>query len=328
LRQGEYRPIIPLMPTRSVSLDIDGKTVHQNFKSTIREAIHGTALLEEMQIRYNWPDGTLEFIDWEAHRQSTQAQGHRCTHFVKLCHDLLPTGHLVCTYGTGLPDYCPLCKNPKKDFHHVLKCHHLPRVKWRETLLSSLKEQCYTLKTSPPLVECLPSGITSWFDGRQFPTDDFDPAYQQLIREQDQIGWSQIFQGLLTTPWSLLQHDYYSGFKPVKGRDGTSWSRHIISHIFTHWLSLWDKHNKARHGQDSTMRHVAKREQVFRELDILYAYQPSVLHRDRDIFFSTIKTNTRPRLHTQSGNGSIRTNPSFSRVSKTQRSIPYYMCQP
>jgi hypothetical protein len=47
-RQGEYRPIIPLMPTCSVSLNIDGKTVHRNFKTTIREAIHGTALLKEM----------------------------------------------------------------------------------------------------------------------------------------------------------------------------------------------------------------------------------------------------------------------------------------
>jgi hypothetical protein len=170
-RQGEYCPIIPLMPTCSVSLNIDGKTVHRNFKTTTQEAIHGTALLEEMQVCYNWPAGTLELIDWEAHRQSTQAQSHHCTHFVKLCHELLPTGHLVCTYGTSLPDYCPLCKTPKEDFHHVLKCHHPSRVKWRKTLLSSLKERCYTLKTSPPLVECLISGLTSWFDDRKFPME-------------------------------------------------------------------------------------------------------------------------------------------------------------
>jgi hypothetical protein len=123
--RGKYCPIIPLMPTRSVALNIDRKTVHQNFKSTIQEAIHGTVLLEEMQVRYDWPDGTLEFIHWEAHRQATRAQSHCRTHFVVLCHDLLPKGRLVCTYGTCLPDYCPLCKNPQEDFHHVLKCHHL-----------------------------------------------------------------------------------------------------------------------------------------------------------------------------------------------------------
>jgi hypothetical protein len=70
--QGEYRPLIPLQPTRPVALDIHAKTIHCGFKSALREAMHGPSLLEEMQLRYDWPDGTLEMIDWEAHRQSMQ----------------------------------------------------------------------------------------------------------------------------------------------------------------------------------------------------------------------------------------------------------------
>jgi hypothetical protein len=72
--------------------------------------MHGPSLLEEMQLCYDWPDGTIECIDWEAHRQSTQTYHHRRTHFVKLCHELLPTGNVVCAYGAGYPDSCPLCK--------------------------------------------------------------------------------------------------------------------------------------------------------------------------------------------------------------------------
>jgi hypothetical protein len=97
--------------------------------------------------------------------------------------------------------------------------------------------------------------------------------------------------------WSLLKQDYYAGFKPVKGQDGTLWSRHIISHIFTHWLSLWDKRNKARHGRDSTSCHVAKCKQALRELDILYSYQPSVLHRDRSIFFNNLNEHKTQPMH-------------------------------
>jgi hypothetical protein len=73
LLRGKYRPLIPLMPTCSVALDIGGKTVHRNFKPAIWDAIHGSTLLKEMHVRYNWPDGTLEFINWEAHCQSTQS---------------------------------------------------------------------------------------------------------------------------------------------------------------------------------------------------------------------------------------------------------------
>jgi hypothetical protein len=89
---GSHRPLIPLMPTRLVALDINGRTIHRRFKQSIREAIHGPHLLEEMQLRYDWPDGTtIESIDWEAHRQAAQAQNLCHSHYLKLCHNLLPT---------------------------------------------------------------------------------------------------------------------------------------------------------------------------------------------------------------------------------------------
>ena len=147
---GNHRPLIPLSPTRPVALDIDGKTIHRGFKQAIREALHGPHLLEAMQLRYNWPENTIDTIDWEAHRQATQAQRGRKTHYVKLCHNILPTGNITCTYGQGLPDYCPLCKTPDEDFHHVLRCQHPARVKWRHDMLASLVKKSHALKRIQP----------------------------------------------------------------------------------------------------------------------------------------------------------------------------------
>jgi hypothetical protein len=47
---GEYRPLIPLQPTWPVALDINGRTIHQGFKSAIQDTMHGPLLLEEMQL--------------------------------------------------------------------------------------------------------------------------------------------------------------------------------------------------------------------------------------------------------------------------------------
>jgi hypothetical protein len=69
-QHGQYRPFIRLSPTRPAALDIDGKTIHRGFKQAIRDAIHAPHLLEAMQVQYDWPGGTLEVIDWEAHRQA------------------------------------------------------------------------------------------------------------------------------------------------------------------------------------------------------------------------------------------------------------------
>jgi hypothetical protein len=56
--------------------------------------------------------------------------------------------------------------------------------------------------------------------------------------------------------------------------------------LSTHWLLLWDDQKKDCNGRDSVTHNVALREQALRELDILYSYQHSVLHRNRTIFFN------------------------------------------
>jgi hypothetical protein len=272
---GCNRPIIPLSATRPVALDIDGKTIHCGFKQVIRDAIHAPHLLEAMQIRYDWPDRILETIDWEAHRQALQGQSNRRTHFVKLCHDILPTGNVVCRHGQGLPSYCALCSTPDKDFAHVLCCPHPSRTKWHSDFIVNLRKKCHNLSTDQCLLDILLSGIESWLTQTPFDSSEFPSEYQILIREQTAIGWVHLFQGRITNSWQRMQQYHYSGLRPVKGRDGAFWSRSILAHIFLEWLLLWDARNKLVHGNDSVSR-----SQAIRELEILYSYRNQVLQRD------------------------------------------------
>ena len=288
IQHGEYRPLIPLSPTRTVALDINGKTIHRGFKRAIRDAAHGPQLLEAMQLRYNWKERVSETIDWEVHRQTTHSQKERRTHYVKLCHDILPTGSIICKYGQSLPDYCPLCKSPREDFHHILRCGHPSRAKWRHKLLSSLKTLCYTIKSDPTLVEILLSGLTSWLQQTPQPIVDIHPDYAPLVHAQSEIGWNQFFQGRISTQWAEMQQWHYDGFPKVKGRDGSSWSRKILNHIFTHWNQLWDTRNADLHGKDTTTRAIAVKEQSIRELEILYSYRHKVLQRDATYFFDSL----------------------------------------
>ena len=285
---GMHRPVIPLSPTRPVALDIDGKTIHRGFRQAIRDAIHGPHLLEEMQLRYDWPDGTIETIDWEAHRQATHSQIARRTHYVKLCHELLPTGKVVSKYGQGLPDYCPLCKTSDEDFRHVLRCRHPSRTTWRTDTLDTLTKRCHALKTDPVLTDILVTGIRSWLDDTPLDTSDIPPEYHAILREQATIGWVHVFQGRISKEWATVQQQYYDGFPPKKGRDGSSWSRQILIHIFTCWNQLWDARNKAQHGEDLSAQAVASKEQAERELEILYGYRHQVLPRDRKCFYDDL----------------------------------------
>jgi hypothetical protein len=237
-----------------------------------------------MQVQYDWPDGVLETIDWESHRQALQTQSTQRTDFLKLCHELLPMGSLVHRYSQSYPDYCALCKTPNEDFCHVLRCPHQTRADRRKTFLDSLQRKCDTLATSPLLSKILHAGMKSWLCQEPVGVTEYTGEFQELIQIQSTIGWSYFFQGRIALKWSKIQQQHYSGLPLVKGRDGSSWSRNIILYIFTQWVDLWKTRNEMVHGNDASTRAQAGKAQVIRELEILYSFCDETLHRDQHIF--------------------------------------------
>ena len=92
---GRHRPMIPLMPTRPVSLEIKGKSIHRKFKQSMREAASYDALATRIKLREGWTDEVFSMVDWEAHRRACNHQHLKRVHMIKLCHGYLPVGQLV-----------------------------------------------------------------------------------------------------------------------------------------------------------------------------------------------------------------------------------------
>ena len=281
---GTYRPIIPLSPTRPIALDISGQTIHRNFKSAIRDAAHTRPILARLVRRNGWTPDIPDRIDWDAHRLATNNPLRR-THFVKLCHDMLPTGSLVNRYHPSYPDWCPLCHNPAEDHKHILRCPHQTRVSWRHSFLEKVAKECKAQHTDPILQTILQHGLRSWLGLRQFDDRGIPPEYHDLIQDQSAIGWYHVFLGRLSLHWSSLQDAHLSRSQiKIKGVTGEKWTRKIATVVITSWCELWDSRNKDRHGRDAAHKKVALHEQVTREMEILYQYNTKVLQRDRTIF--------------------------------------------
>ena len=161
-----------------------------------------------MQIRYDWHDGIMDTIDWEAHRQATHSQIGRKTHYIKLCHNILPTGSVVCKYGQCLPDYCSVCRQPNEDFQHILRCTHPSCSKWRNSLLLTLTKLCHSIRTDPTLISILLDGFKIWLSHLPLTTHEYPSEYHTLIQEQNAIGWDHCFQGRISLRWAQTQQDY------------------------------------------------------------------------------------------------------------------------
>ena len=205
---------------------------------------------------------------------------------------MLPTGNLVFDYGQDLPDYCPLCRAPNEDHCHVLRCPHPTREKWRNDFLNSIPRVCDDLRTDHHLCTLLEAGIRSWLYSSPLDSSPYPTKYLPLIHEQTTIGWKQFFQGRISTKWASLQQEHLWTQTPIKGQDGTSWSRSILGHIFTKWNQLWDSRNSAQHGIDEKTKAKATKDQALRELARLYTYRNKVLHRHRSLFYDTLATHS------------------------------------
>ena len=89
---------------------------------------------------------------------------------------------------------------------------------------------------------------------------------------------------------SLQNGQYFSknislaSLPPIKGQDGTSWSRAILQVIFIQWNTLWDTRNKDQHGHDSATQAKKRKDQVLIQLAALYTLRDKVLQRDRSLF--------------------------------------------
>ena len=237
---------------------------------------------------YNWDDGVIDTIDWEVHRQATQAQSGRRVHYVKMCHEMLPVGHLVSRYGQGLPDFCALCKTPDENYHHVLRCQHQTRADWRTQTIKKLVDKSVDKRGDPNLTSILRHGLESWLKDVPFDESPYPLEYRTLLQEQRQIGWSHFFQGRVSTKWAALQQRHLASLPPIKGQDGTSWVRSVLQTLFTQWNMLWESRNADQHGRDSATQAKKRKDQVLLQLESLYTLRGKVLQRDRSLFHDHI----------------------------------------
>ena len=67
ITHGQYRPIILLSPTRLISLELNGKSIHRNYKSAIHDAAHSQPLLERFIANNCWLPTTPDLVDWDTH---------------------------------------------------------------------------------------------------------------------------------------------------------------------------------------------------------------------------------------------------------------------
>ena len=159
--------------------------------------------------RYQWKQHQFDRINWRALQHAIKRKNKQRTHTTKLVHDLLPTNQRVHCHNPSA-QRCPSCAScSQEDCDDIMRCSAPPRKSWQAETILELECQCQQLYTEPGLTKLLLYGISKWLEGQDaISPAEFPPKYHQVISQQNDIGWQQLFNGQMGIEWARIQDDH------------------------------------------------------------------------------------------------------------------------
>lgn len=106
-------------------------------------------------------------------------------------------------------------------------------------LLCWLRATCNECKSDPELCDLLIKGIERWFD-REEPLIEVQ-YHQEVLDDQNIIGWRQVFSGRLSRSWAVAQ-DKYATMECLRAScsSGQEWTTKVISVIWNWVYEIWE----------------------------------------------------------------------------------------
>jgi exonuclease III len=289
LAQARPMPQVPQLPHSPAYLQINSSTITKQYKQKIRFLMHGEDLLTYMKETWSWSDATAANIDWKGHSHALTAHLFTQTTLTKLIHNMLPTCKILHQRKQYHTDQCPSCQLHSETNMHLFQCRHPDRSTWRTLFLTGLKDHLISSNTKPGLITVLVQTFTKLINNQEPTHLDYPNMYTPLFRLQSAIGWHQLFRGRFSIAWVTHQAQYLKLLNPAKHQQlSQHWLTLLISFIWCRFHDVWKIRNAAHHGIDEAACQLIRRDQVNRDLTILYELQPQVLHAHRQIFRSSL----------------------------------------
>jgi len=192
------------------------------------------------------PATTVHTIDWEATGTSTKKLPlPRRRWITKTASSNCGIGETLVSWKKQTSSTCPRCTQ-SENTTHVYQClGHDASTVWQESI-ETLRTTLTKLRTSPKIHDALIDCITKWRHGTPIIVNDYPHSLQQLIREQQTIGWQQLLEGLPHKLWKKLQRQYYQYHNIRKSCN--KWMDIVMQQLHHLAWKQWQHRNHIKHN--------------------------------------------------------------------------------
>ena len=278
------------LPRNMAQLHFPEGTITRNIKNDVRVARTAKPLLDyiiERETKHSdWQEHTHLKVDWTCHGRAIARFKSKKVTVVKFLHDVLPVGKIVHRYHQANPVNCSEC-GAFEHHKHLYRCPK--RSEWKKQIHRNLRKKMDRANTDSVLAQIALEGIQSLVEDRDFQPPRLSPAqrqiYQQLIDEQCEIGWHNFLKGRWSTEWCRLQEAHLQSMNAITHhKNGKRWVVDMIACLWRDIFALWAIRNEQRHGRDSSVKATKEREQLLREIDLLFESACDIHPDDAAIF--------------------------------------------
>ncbi len=132
---------------------------------------------------------------------------------------------------------CPFCMEEEEDIEHILRCQSPTAVNGWNISLQQFGQQLHKIWTSPTLIISIIEQLRTWKSHSQHHVKMFPTDIQAILQKQQEIGWKQFLEGLVTQ--SL--YDYQQEFLDLSDTKTTitTWGPKFLRTVWDFTFSIW-----------------------------------------------------------------------------------------
>jgi hypothetical protein len=244
-----------------------------------------------MTEHFGWKITTADLIDWYSHGSTLRSLTYYQHVFsVKLIHERLPT--LGEKFTASPTKFCPCCKHQEETNQHFLTCDKNPH---RCTEIQDSLKPIFNRHDIDPILRLLiqralaNNPITIDILEGMHPIIDFEP-YDDLIAEQNEIGWNQLHLGRYGLSWDRCQRRFLEQKYDKRISGEPKWIRQVIRDTWRHHHLRWKARNEQLHGPNTGYASSqATRLSLLTRIQALYKHEQNLLVQDRTPFQTDIE---------------------------------------